>query len=206
MVKLFQPSMRMTVALPKWMLWIKFWKRIWFYPCWKFRLISVGLREYLKLVIGCIWDWCIPTYVSCCTSFSQSPTKVLWTFQILSEVGSVAYKLQLPKYTNLHPVFHVSYLTKHLGNTMQVTMPRPVITDFGISQDVPIVILDRIMVKEGILLQLKYWCNDRTIPRMMLHGSCIKNRSSSFLKLCNFEFDFCFLVSNCDMSIAFNYV
>lgn len=87
----------------------------------------------------------------------------------------MAYKLQLPKHTKLHPVFHVSYLKKHLGNTVQATMPRPVITNFGILQDNPIAILDRMIVNEGILLQLKYWCNDRTIPWMMLHGSCIKN-------------------------------
>lgn len=87
----------------------------------------------------------------------------------------MAYKLQLPKHTKSHPVFRVFYLKKHLGSTVQATVPWPVITDFGILQDVPIAILDRMMVNEGILLQLKYWCNDKTIPRMMLHGSCIKN-------------------------------
>ena len=35
-------------------------------------------------------------------------------FKILKRVGSLAYKLELPENSQVHPVFHVSRLQKHL--------------------------------------------------------------------------------------------
>ena len=41
-------------------------------------------------------------------------------FTILKKVGSVAYKLDLPPHSRVHPVFHVSRLRKRLGNDANV--------------------------------------------------------------------------------------
>lgn len=55
-------------------------------------------------------------------------------FQILQRLGSVAYKLQLPEGTRVHPVFHVSQLKRALG-TNDVAKQLPSAFDSGFSVD-----------------------------------------------------------------------
>lgn len=47
-------------------------------------------------------------------------------FKVLARVGSVAYKLQLPVKSKLHPVFHVSSLKKFHGNIPSTTTLQPI--------------------------------------------------------------------------------
>ncbi|GAV58811.1 Chromo domain-containing protein, partial [Cephalotus follicularis] len=46
-------------------------------------------------------------------------------FKILQRVGPIAYKLELPDGSRIHPVFHVSLLKKKIGKevAVQTTLP-----------------------------------------------------------------------------------
>ena len=65
---------------------------------------------------------------------------------MIDKVGTIAYKLQLPPDSSIHPIFHVSQLKKSLPATAQVTTELPSIDPPPM---VPIAILDRKMVKRG---------------------------------------------------------
>nr|KYP66246.1 hypothetical protein KK1_012533 [Cajanus cajan] len=46
-------------------------------------------------------------------------------FQILSKVGAVAYKLQLPNIAQIHPVFHVSQLKRSITKGFSLSSMPP---------------------------------------------------------------------------------
>ena len=53
-------------------------------------------------------------------------------FKVVNKLSAVAYKLQLPKHAQIHPVFHVSLLKKFKGANSKPYLPLPLTTtDFG---------------------------------------------------------------------------
>jgi len=44
-------------------------------------------------------------------------------FKIIQRIGPVAYKLELPLTTKIHPVFHISVLKKCKGNPLFALLP-----------------------------------------------------------------------------------
>ncbi|GMI64925.1 hypothetical protein HRI_000161800 [Hibiscus trionum] len=69
-------------------------------------------------------------------------------YQIDGRVGKVAYRLNLPAGSRVHPVFHVSQLKKHIGSD-PVQSELPVIGVDGAIAKEPVKILERRMVKKG---------------------------------------------------------
>jgi len=65
-------------------------------------------------------------------------------FKIIGRVGTVAYKLELPPTSMIHPVFHVSQLKKAISPSLQVSthLPSSLQDEFRI----PVKVLDRRLV------------------------------------------------------------
>ncbi|GJS07467.1 retrotransposable element Tf2 [Tanacetum coccineum] len=79
---------------------------------------------------------------------------------IVVKVGEVAYKLELPADSQVHPVFHVSQLKKFRGISSQVSSVLPHLDSTGIIALEP---MDRRMAKKGnvaVVYVLIQWTNE----------------------------------------------
>jgi Chromo (CHRromatin Organisation MOdifier) domain len=70
-------------------------------------------------------------------------------FEILAKMGAVAYQLNLPVGSLIHPVFHVSQLKKKIGPTTTVHAQLPLMGPGSQPMDDPEAILQRRMVKRN---------------------------------------------------------
>lgn len=68
---------------------------------------------------------------------------------MLEKIGAVAYKLDLPAQSLIHPVFHISQLNPFTPNYSPVYKELPKIVDLDVRELQPIVVLERRLVKKG---------------------------------------------------------
>lgn len=105
-----------------------------------YRETALGLRNALKLT-----------------------SKYYGPFKILAKVGRVAYKLQLPEGTQLHDVFHVNQLKKHLGPAAVPNPSLPLLTPEGKIKTYPLAVLERRQVP-------RFACAyDVAVPQWLVH-------------------------------------
>jgi hypothetical protein len=58
-------------------------------------------------------------------------TKYYGAFKILEKIGLAAYRLQLPATADIHPIFHVSQLKKHISPQVVPQVNLPLVTPDG---------------------------------------------------------------------------
>lgn len=99
-------------------------------------LVYLKLQPYLQLYVA------IRRYL-------KLSHKYFMPFTVIARVGPVAYKLELPEKSQVHPIFHISLLKNRIGSKYVVSTELP-----KIGQDVqflvyPVKILQRRMVKKN---------------------------------------------------------
>ena len=76
--------------------------------------------------------WLLRRHVATTRPSSKLDVRRLGPFPILEQIGSSAFRLQLPPSMHIHPVFHVSLLEPHVANTFPsrvVAPPLPIQVD-----------------------------------------------------------------------------
>lgn len=87
--------------------------------------------------------------------------KFFGPYKVLEKVGAVAYRLQLPSGSKVHPVFHVSQLKPKLGQHQHPLPNLPLVDPNGQMRFEPLQILDRRLVKR----------NNRAITQVLVEWS-----------------------------------
>jgi hypothetical protein len=81
--------------------------------------------------------------------FPKLAFKYFGPFSVLQRIGKVAYKLDLPADSLIHPVFHISQLKPYTPNYTPVFDVLPQLTDLEAADTVSEQILEHRMIKRG---------------------------------------------------------
>jgi hypothetical protein len=96
--------------------------------------------------------------------------KFFGPYQVLQRIGSVAYKLELPADSQVHPIFHVSQLKPFTPDYSPVFKELPKVAELDTGQPEPDEILERRLVKKG----------NSAIPQVLVRWSNVPVEASTW--------------------------
>ena len=96
--------------------------------------------------------------------------KFFGPYKIIGRVGSLAYKLELPTGSQIHPVFHVSQLKPFTVDYSPVFNQLPAPPDLTVGDLIPQAILERRLVKKG----------NAAIPQVLVHWRTLSPASATW--------------------------
>lgn len=141
------------------------------------RTLKVGDQVYLKLQPYCQSSINVRHNV-------KITAKYHGPYTVLQKVGPVAHHLDLPSGSQIHPLFHVSQLKRHVGPTIQPQVQPPRCDSNGRQLMQPLSILQRKMVKvnNGVGVQfLIHWADLGVDEATWEDWSYIKNQFPEFV-------------------------
>ncbi|KAJ1702741.1 hypothetical protein LUZ63_002520 [Rhynchospora breviuscula] len=104
-------------------------------------------------------------------------------FEIIEKIGKLAYKLNLPPGSQIHPVFHVSQLKKRVGDGHIVNPKLPIMGPAGKFREEPEKILDRRIVKRNNAAQVQVlikWSNQSEEDASWIDYDVLKEKYPHF--------------------------
>lgn len=81
--------------------------------------------------------------------FPKLAYKYFGPYTVLEKIGKVAYRLDLPDISLIHPVFHISQLKPFVADYSPVYDALPVTTDLEAAAATPASIIEHRLVKKG---------------------------------------------------------
>jgi hypothetical protein len=100
---------------------------------------------------------------------SEAESSLLWAFRDTS-IGTVAYHLNLPPGSAIHPAIHVYQLKKHISRDQVVSPTLPITGPEGNLRMEPQLILARRMIKR----------NNAAVPPLLIKWSNLKEEDASW--------------------------
>lgn len=101
-------------------------------------------------------------------AFPKLAYKFFGPYKILERIGAMAYRLELPQHSEIHPVFHISQLKPSTPDYTPVFSTLPSLVDLQATGTIPKAILQRRLVKKG----------NTTIPQVLVTWSGLLTTSA----------------------------
>ena len=96
--------------------------------------------------------------------------KFFGPYKVLERIGPVAYRLELPSDSLVHPVFHISQLKPFTPNYTPVYSALPLLSDLSAADLFPEAVLDRRLVKKG----------NRAVPQVLVKWAHLPSTSATW--------------------------